>query len=250
MIDMTSSSLAPIQKNQYGLSWIDNEKLYQQVKKAFSRALGLTGTTQKNLPPDPFLIVAQAAITNTTFSESLSFEATRKINKTLSNAIGNMHQGILSVAPNWESLGTTGGVLDIKTKDGYSHPKYGKIVAEVKNRFNTIKSSDEQDVWDKIDTVARASNAQGFLFQIVPESAMRYDKLWEPSGRHAKDTVRCCDGATAYEIVFEHKDALFELYLALPEIIEDIKSRNGLSQGAPRPSQGDMERLYHTVMPR
>lgn len=239
-----------IPRHNYGLSWVDNDALYIAVEKAFSRLLGLTGSSRNDLPPDPFLIVAQALVTDTTFEEGLAFEEIRKVNKSLSNAVGNMHQYILSIAPNWESLGTTGGVLDIRTKPGYIHPVIGMpIVAEVKNRFNTIKSSDEKDVWDKIDQAARLSSAQGYIFQIVPAEAERYDEMWEPSGRRAKPTVRCCDGATAYEIVFEYADALHELYLALPEILADIKTSNRLAHTAPLPKEKDMERLYYKVIP-
>ena len=235
--------------HNYGLTWIDNNDLYLEVERAFSRLLGLSGSTDNSLPPDPFLITAQSLIADTSFSNCLAFEDIRKLNKSLSNALGNMHQYILGVAPHWESLGTTGGVLDIRTKPGYLHPKFGKpIVAEVKNRFNTIKS-EEKTVWDKIDQSARLSGAQGYLFQIVPKTAERYDKMWAPSGRSEKATVRCCDGATAYEMVFGYRDALYELYCALPEVLVDVKRTNGLKHTAPLPSPKEMEQLYRMVLP-
>ncbi len=158
-----------------------------------------------------------------------------------------MHQGILGLAPHWTTLGTAGGVLDIKTVDGYVHPVIGKpVVAEVKNRFNTIKASDEKDVWDKIDAAARLTNSQGYLFQIVPADTHRYDEKWEPSGRKAKNTVRRCDGATAYEIVFEYKNALHELYEALPAIFADIRSSDSMVSTIDRKT---MELLYSSVFP-
>ena len=237
-------------EHDYGLDWVDNDKLYREVERAFARLLGIASSSRQELPPDPFLIVAQALVTDTTFQDGLAFEEIRKVNKSLSNALGNMHQGILSIAPNWESLGTTGGVLDIRTKPGYIHPVVGKpIVAEVKNRFNTIKSSEEKEVWDKIDQAARLTNSQGYLFQIVPKTAERYDQLWEPSGRSARPSVRCCDGATAYEIVFERKDALRELYDALPAILADVKKTNGIAHTAPLPVVEEMEELYYQVIP-
>lgn len=221
------------------------------VEKAFSRLLGINGSTKNDLPPDPFLIVAQASVTGTSFQDGMAFEEIRKVNKSISNALGNKHQYILGIAPNWKSLGATGGVLDVRTKPGYLHPRFGKaIVAEVKNRFNTIKSSDEKDVWDKIDQAARLSDAQGYLFQIVPKTPERYDEMWEPSGRSAKPTVRCCDGATAYELVFGYHDALYELYCALPEILEDIKRTNGIAGTCLTPTAEEMKRLYLEVMPR
>lgn len=236
--------------HDYGLSWIDNDKLYQVVEAAFARALGFAGATKEALPPDPFLITAQSVVTNTTLDEGLAFEEIRKVNKTLSNAIGNMHQNILGIAPHWESLGVAGGVLDVRTKPGYLHPVIGKpVVAEVKNRFNTIKSSDEKDVWDKIDQAARLEKARGYLFQIVPRRPERYDEMWAPSGRQAKPSVWHCDGATAYEIVFEYPDALQELYFALPGILADVMAAHGIKHDVPFPGKQEMEQLYYEVIP-
>ena len=142
-------------KHDYGLTWIDNAALYDEIKKNFGKFFA-PEKNKKQLPPDPFLILTQALITGESLNDSLGFEKTRKINKSLSNALGDMHQGILGLAPHWTTLGAAGGVLDIKTVDGYVHPAIGKpVVAEVKNRFNTIKASDEKDVWDKIDAAAR-----------------------------------------------------------------------------------------------
>lgn len=237
-----------ISHHDYGLTWIDNEALYVEVEKHFGKFFDLSKPLQKPLPPDPFLILAQSFITGESLDSSLDFEQTRKINKSLSNAIGDMHQSILGIAPHWESLGSTGGVLDIRTRPGYVHPVIGKpIVAEVKNRFNTIKGSDEKVVWDKIDQAARLTNSQGYLFQIVPSSANRYDEEWEPSGRKAKETVRCCDGATAYEIVFEHKGALHELYEAIPAVFADIKG--GADAMAAQLNREAMEALFNSVFP-
>lgn len=233
-------------KHDYGLTWIDNDALYYEAKRNFDKFFA-PERNKKQLPPDPFLILTQALITGESLNDSLGFEKTRKINKSLSNALGDMHQGILGLAPHWTTLGTAGGVLDIKTVDGYVHPVIGKpVVAEVKNRFNTIKASDEKDVWDKIDAAARLTNSQGYLFQIVPADTHRYDEKWEPSGRKAKNTVRRCDGATAYEIVFEYKNALHELYEALPAIFADIRSSDSMVSTIDRKT---MELLYSSVFP-
>ena len=234
--------------HNYGLDWIDQDALYGEVRTSFAKALGIV-RPNKSLPIDPFTIVAQAMIANTTLASNLSFETQRKVNKTISNAVGGMHQRILSLAPNWESLGTSGGLLDIHTVPGYNHPKFNKpIVAEVKNRFNTVKASEEPALWDKIDQSARLMSAQGYLFQITPENPKRYDRMWAPSNRTPKSTVRVCDGATAYELVFGHKDALRELYFAIPAILKDIKDEEGIS-GGPMPDFDHMKELYLSVFP-
>ena len=242
-------------KHEYGLSWIDQDALYNGIKTIFSKALGLARPS-KELPPDPFTILAQAAIADTSFEDSLDFEHLRALNKTISNAVGEMHQHILGLAKNWENLGRSGGLLDVCTVPGYVHPKFGKpVVAEVKNRFNTIKASDEPKEWDKIKDatkIAKRSStkgAQGYLFQITPKTPQRYDHPWTPSHRTADPDVRVCDGATAYEIVFGHRAALKELYLALPQIFRDIRLENGLDTKTPLPDAARMAELYARVFP-
>jgi len=235
--------------HDYGLDWVDNDALYGAVLTSFSNLLGLTDSA-RDLPPDPFVIIAQGMVTDTAFEENMRFEQVRKVNKSMSNAMGNMHQKVLSLGENWHDLGTAGGVLDIATVPGYVHPRFGKpVVAEVKNRFNTIKASNEKDMWDLIDQASRLNSAQGYLFQITPPSPERYDMMWEPSGRRAKANVRVCDGATAYEIVFGVPDALKQLYMALPGIFADIRRRNGMGMTSPLPTRQQMQGLYSQVYP-
>lgn len=241
--------MAADMQHDYGLSWIDQERLYSGIKGIFSKALGLA-RPNRELPPDPFTIIAQAAIADTSFDAALDFERQRTLNKTISNAVGGMHQHILGLAPNWESLGLHGGLLDVRTRDGYKHPKFGKpIVAEIKNRFNTIKASDEPAEWDKIKSAAKFAKAQGYLFQITPKTPQRYDRPWTPSHRTADPDVRVCDGATAYEIVFGHPSALKELYMALPQIFRDIRLEAGLNTNASLPDEAQMTELYARVFP-
>lgn len=239
----------PKAHHEYGLSWVDQNALYDGIKTIFSKALGLA-RPNRELPPDPFAIIAQTAIADAPFGTALDFERQRALNKTISNAIGSMHQHILGLAPNWESLGLHGGLLDVRTRDGYMHPKFGKpIVAEIKNRFNTIKASDEPAEWDKIKAAAKFAKAQGYLFQITPKTPHRYDRPWTPSHRTADPDVRVCDGATAYEIVFGRQTALKELYMALPQIFRDIRLENELDASVPLPDKARMAALYARVFP-
>ena len=202
-------------------------------------------------PPDPFTVMAQCAIKNTSFTDCLAFDSIRAFNKTLSNSIGNFHQKILSLSKNWKDLGTNGGGLDLMTLEGYLHPWFDKpVVVEVKNRFNTIKASDEKNVWDKLNEAAKLMKARAYLFQITPKEPVRYNRPWCPSGRSESNRVWCCDGVTAYEMVFGHATALQELYLALPHILRDIKIELGIhEQTNCIPSDNDALKLFYYVFP-
>lgn len=86
------------------------------------------------------------------------------------------HQHILSLAHGWVDLGSNGGGIDLKMEPGFTDSRFGKpLVAEVKNRFNTIKASDEKEVWDTLDPAAKTHGAIAYIFQIVPKTSERYD---------------------------------------------------------------------------
>lgn len=202
---------------RYGLAWIDEGVLRAVTQHTFGNALQ---TKKRQAPPDPFTLVAQSVITNSSLDSAIGFEAERAINKTLSNEIGLWHQRVLGLAEGWHDLGASGGGVDLRSDR--IDARFGKtLVAEVKNRYNTIKSSDEKKVWDQLDLDARSTDSVAYVFQIVPKDHARYDRPWKVSGRSERDHVRCCDGATAYEMVFGREDALQELYEAFPALLRD-----------------------------
>lgn len=233
--------------HNYGLEWIDQDKLYNI---AFNRFHKLFDEQEYTNPPDPFTLLTQMAVQQKTIEQVLVFERERRLNKSISNAVGTFHQDVLGIADNWQNMGDQGGVLDIRTIDGYKSPRFHKpIVAEVKNRFNTIKASDEAKTFNTIDTISRSLDAQGYLFQITPKTPERYDEEWRPTGVRPKDNVRVCDGATAYEIVFGVKDALHQLFLALPSIFNDIQNAMGTHAEFKNVDRKELDNLYKKTFP-
>lgn len=203
----------------YGLDWVDENGLYEVTKRSFSRVIELAQEAALLTPPDPFTIVTQAVLFDQNAESMMAFEKLRSINKSISNAVGNWHQAVLGLADGWENLGSAGGVVDLTVREtSDSKP----IAVEIKNRYNTIKASDEKDMWDRLDMLARSNNSKSYLVQIVPKTPERYDRPWKVSGRTERDTVRCCDGATAYTWAFKKEDALGELYEAFPDILRDV----------------------------
>ncbi len=206
-------------EHSYGLDWIDEDALYELTKRIFSKIIDQVNSESLKTPPDPFAIVAQAVLFNQSTDAMMAFEKLREINKSLSNAVGNWHQAVLGLADGWENLGSNGGVVDLMvSEDSSSKP----VAVEVKNRYNTIKASDEKNIWDKLDMLAKSHGSVAYLVQIVPKTLERYDRPWKVSGRSESDRVRCCDGATAYAWAFYRHDALKELYEAFPDILNEV----------------------------
>lgn len=229
----------------YGLSWIDQDGLFEVTKKMYQSLM----KKKKEQPLDPFTMLVQARTSGEQLADMLPFEVLRSKNKTASNAVGLWHQRVLGLSEMWNELGSNGGVLDLKSVEGWKSPKFNKpLYAEVKNRYNTIKASNEKDMWDKLNDAARMNGAVSYLIQVIPEKPEAYDKQWVPSGRQGRDNVRCCDGVTGYAMSFGRDDALLELFKALPFVIEDVR----LDLGEPISGQIDcdgMEQLFLKVFP-
>lgn len=214
-------------KHSYGLSWIDENQLFEVTKDAFAKSIRDSRKRMGyKMPPDPFTLVTQSVLLNAPLDDAEAFEPTRSLNKTISNNVGMWHQHVLGLGNGWVDSGSTGGGIDLRTAPGFVVPNIGKpVFAEVKNRYNTIKSSDEKKLWDQLDLAARSSNAYAYVFQIVPETPNRYDRPWDVSGRKPRQHVRCCDGATAYSMVFGVDDALEQLYEVFPKLLSEVASK-------------------------
>lgn len=168
---------------------------------------------------DPFSALFDAAKQNITLSEWLEQEKSRQVQKTLQNAIGNFHQEILGSMSGWESL-QVGGIVDVKNDNR-------KIVAEIKNKYNTTNSSSAEALYDHLSNVL-GSTYRGYTayhVQIIPRSRKEYDKPYFPSGRQSNEKIRVIDGKSFYAMASGEKDALKMLYVVLPKVISKILQR-------------------------
>ena len=228
--------------HDYGLEWIDQDALYEVTEHAFRNVIDKAESGDLQAPPDPFSTLTQAVLFDQSIESMMAFEKLRGINKSISNAVGNWHQAVLGLAEGWENLGSSGGVVDLFVSS--SEAKRAMAV-EVKNRYNTIKASDEKKVWDTLDTLARANGTTSYIIQIVPKTPERYDRPWKVSGRDERDHVRCCDGVTGYAWAFGRENALIELYEAFPKILADVRHKPSKQ---PLDSE-EMIKWYYISMP-
>jgi hypothetical protein len=91
---------------------------------------------------DPFAAIFDIIRKKLTPKLWLELENTRQIQKTFQNAIGVMHQEILGSIPGWKNMGT-GHVYDVQNDDI-------KIIAEVKNKWNTTKGNHRVNIYDDL----------------------------------------------------------------------------------------------------
>jgi len=121
-----------------------------------------------------------------------------------------------------------------------------KIIAEVKNKFNTISGGKLSDLYYSLDSLVspKSSIYKGFTayyVSIIPKKRGRYNKPFTPSdkGKGAKcplnENIREIDGASFYSLVTGDDNALESLFDTLPDVIYEcsegkyeIRDRNKL----------------------
>lgn len=166
------------------------------------RALEEAPSRQKANVVDPF----QSLVVASTFEvKSVDhFESLQAINSSLrgiSNALGRFHQTILGAVPGW-----------INHDAGYDLECYeSRIIAEVKNKHNTMNATARHAVEEELRTALRQKKGadwEAYLAIIVPKKPERYSKQIGAS-------MYEIDGASFYELATGHTDALHQLFDAV-----------------------------------
>ncbi len=230
------------------LSFISDEDLCSAVNsliiKTKSGIKSSKNETDRNVL-DPFSLFFQMACSNVNFESVMTLEKTRQAQKTLTNSIGQFHQDILGSVKDWKNLGK-GGIVDLCC------PKQ-KILAEIKNKHNTVKGSDLKDYYNNLEELVmhKGSSYHGYIayfVEIIPHTPERFNKCFTPSDnrkslkKRENENIRKCDGQTFYHLVTGAPDALLQLYKILPIIVEKMTKKK------PFQSISDQQKLNEVFM--
>jgi len=172
---------------------------------------------------DPFAVLFEMSGFNANESAWLAGEKNGQVQKSLQNHVGNFHQVILGMMQGWQDLGT-GGVVDVVCPER-------KLIAEIKNKHNTVKGSDKVKIYDQMETLVMTKGHQykdftGYYVEVIPKSGTRYDKPFTPPDsakgqpRRANPLIRQIDGYSFYALATGVPDALEQLFSTLPDVIE------------------------------
>ncbi|MFA6215104.1 MAG: Eco47II family restriction endonuclease [Patescibacteria group bacterium] len=171
---------------------------------------------------DPFSALFHGVTHAITYKEWIEQEKARQSQKTMQNAIGDFHQEILGAIPGWKNLGAGGG-LDVASDSM-------KIIAEVKNKFNTTKGNHKVEIYDAIKSKLKTEKYNdfiGYYVEIIPQGKNMYDKPFTPPDNKTKKrrpnvkNIRVVDGISFYALATGRKHALQELFEALSHILVD-----------------------------
>ena len=193
------------------LPWISDEDLGSAIEELLNRAekaeMKAAENIQRNVI-DPFSSLVIASSFNIDTPEDLTLLQQRS--STLSgiySAIGDFHQNILSSIEGWENH-DAGYDIENTSK---------KLLAEIKNKHNTMNSSNKERVIEQLDTAVKQKKEKGwkgYLVVIVPKLVECYERPI-----HTQRPVFEIDGSSFYDMATESKHALHDLFRASIEII-------------------------------
>lgn len=211
------------------LSFIKNEDLYKHVETVINVAKSASAEAESNLYKnviDPFSALFDASCQGLYLDQWIRQEKSRQTQKTLQNAIGDFHQNILGSMGGCLNL-QAGAITDFCNKDK-------KIIAEIKNKYNTTKGNHKVAIYDDFKKLLRGDYAgyTAYYVEVIAQGHKIYDKAFAPSDNRTKarrtenKNIRIIDGRSFYALVSGEKDALEKLYLVLPKVIGDILGDN------------------------
>lgn len=169
---------------------------------------------------DCFSASLDALVQNISLDDWLVQEKERQVQKTKQNAIGSLHEDVMS---------SLGGVEldDVHVIDIISKEK--KLIAEIKNKHNTTKGNHKVQIYRDLEkTLESLPGYTGYYVEILPKGASAYNDAFTPSDNQTKtrlpenDFIRKIDGRSFYTLLTGNENALYELYRNLPGIVAEI----------------------------
>ena len=184
------------------LAWISDEKLYHEINTLLTRAQNAREDAEERRTRnviDPFQSLVIASVFGIQDPEELiNIQNMESALRGLSNPLGDFHQRILGSVDGWENH-DAGYDLECSTR---------RIVAELKNKWNTMNAPNRRQVEGEIETAVRQKLGtwKGYLVFVIPRRPERY-KTQLSGGQNLFET----DGASFYELVTGDPNAIHDL---------------------------------------
>jgi len=148
-------------------------------------------------------------------------EKNRQAQKTLTNHIGRFHQNLL-VSLDGCKEPEKGGVDFICEKK--------KILAELKNKHNTVNSKSKAGAFDGLTKALLSKNDfKGYFVVITPKNNKNYEKILITTKNHKKSEYRkpninilTINAESFYEKITGQKNILKSIFLRIPDITISI----------------------------
>jgi|SRR5690606_5662434 len=209
------------------LSWIEDDALTKCVIDLITTAQSVkqkASTTLNKNVMDPFSAIFQMAGFEMDYSTWMQSEEARQAQKSLQNHVGNFHQNIIGSIDGWQDLGV-GKITDVVNSEK-------QILAEIKNKHNTVKKSDLSKLYhalhaEVMNKSSKYKDYTAYYVTILPSKPVRFNEPFVPSDNLVgakvalNEKIRIIDGASFYHLVTGEHNAIFDLFQAIPKVVED-----------------------------
>jgi hypothetical protein len=214
------------------VDWVNDKHLRECVRTVLQAAATGMGKAKANPNRnvlDPFSAIFDASSQGISLPAWMEMEQRRQAQKTMQNAVGEFHQNVLAGVTGWE-IPENGYVDLVSAKQ--------RVVAEVKNKHNTVKKSDLTGVYAELDNAVNGKTStykgyKGYYVAVIPQGKWRGTRPFTPpknaTGKQAVADKRILeiDGYSFYALVTGQAAALRTLYGVLPRIIADVAAEMG-----------------------
>ena len=170
---------------------------------------------------DCFSSSIDSVVQGISLDEWMIQEKARQVQKTKQNAIGSLHEEVMGSIDGVENL-LVGNLIDIISE---KH----NLIAEIKNKHNTTKGNHKTAIYhDLSKAIQNYPGKTGYYVEVLPKNQNKYNHPFTPSDNKTKkrlpvrEDIRVIDGASFYELLTGHENALLELYKELPAIVAEI----------------------------
>lgn len=171
---------------------------------------------------DPFSALFECATLGIDMSEWLAtYESQRLRQKTLQNHIGKLHEIAISCLPGWKVSDSTADVINADLK----------IIAEIKNKHNTMNSSSALATYRKLEQLVDGvfagyesyvvqilvkANSKPFSIPFVPSDASKKQAKKSPT----RNDIKLIDGESFYALANgDQKGTMKAIYELMSEIL-------------------------------
>lgn len=170
---------------------------------------------------DPIKFTFDKNILDQSDEEKIKSEITRKIDKTITNAIGDFHEDLLGKIKGYKKY-PVGYGYDIKADDN-------SLYADIKNKHNTVKGSDLKNLYKNLESYIQESenpNAKAYWVQII-SNGKSFNQNWNiPKEDLNNPNIFKISGDKFYELLTGKKNAFYDMCIALPKVINKVKNEN------------------------
>lgn len=163
---------------------------------------------------DTIKLTFDAKFNSISEEDLIQSEILRQIDKSINNSIGTFHEQVLCGIEGFE-IGNLSG-FDVKANDD-------TLFADIKNKHNTMNSSSSEALFQKLARYANDyKQAKCYWVQVLAKNS--FNELWKGeinSKEYTHSRVYKISGDQFYALLSGKEDALFQLYKALPKVIQD-----------------------------